>query len=68
MKEIGLFPIFSYMKKAVMGDHVHMSSVDMFPWDKFPEPGTVELEVNTFVSLINVIKLPSLEGNWHFHH
>lgn len=43
MKEIGLFPIFSYTKKAVMGDHVCMSSVDMIPWDKFPEAGTVEL-------------------------
>lgn len=26
-----------------MGNHVHMSSMDVFPWDKFPEPGSDEL-------------------------
>lgn len=69
MKEIGLFPIFAHMKKAAMNNCVHISSVDMLPWDKFPEPGTVESRGKyAFVILIDVAKLPSLEGNWHLHH
>lgn len=50
-----------------MNNYIHMSTAEVFVWDTIPELGLLDQRVNTFVILIDMVKLPPLEGNLYSH-
>lgn len=46
-----------------MKSHVRMSSAEVFLWDKVPELSLLNQRAITFTILIDMVKLPPLEGS-----